>query len=424
MASDPSWDDIFGPYSTTPPVTATGATPDATKEPAAEAAPLSRRAMREGTSAQRRDRKRRPSGGRGGKRGGKIAWIISIVLVFGLVAAGGVTVWTMYEDKIREILGIAPPNDYSTAGNGEEVTIIIASGDIGSDVARKLHEAGVTLSFTAFYDLLLADSSITFEPGNYVLQKEMSAESALAALRDPANKLINKVTIPEGVTAVAALELIAAATEIPVADLQAEAANYTQFGIPATAPSIEGFLFPATYTFDPGVTANAAIKTLVDKMFAVLDEAGVAPGDRFTVLTKAALVQRESGPNVEDMHMIARVFENRLARGMNLQSDATVAYGTGKYHTVWTTPEERADASNPYNTYANPGLPLGPIGLPGTDAIQSVLAPTEGTWLYFVTVDLRTGETVFSNTLSEHERAAQRLYDWCKATPENESYCA
>lgn len=424
MASDPSWDDIFGPYTTNPPVAAsTPVQPDSsdarTGSSTAEPVVASRRALRDGG-----DR-----GGRGGSkrrrnRGGAIGWIIALVVVFGLVAAGGITVWNTYEDKIREVLGIEAPYDYSTVGNGEEVTVVIEPGDIGSDVARKLHATGVTMSYRAFYEVLLADASITFEPGNYLLQKEMSAESALAAMQDPANRLINKVTIPEGVTSQSALELIASATEIPLEELQAEAANFTQFGVPSNAPSIEGFLFPATYTFDPGITANAAIKTLVDRMFVELDAAGVAPADRFRVLTMAGLVQRESGPSVEDMQKIARVFENRLARGMLLQSDATVAYGTGKYHTVWTTPEERSDASNPYNTYANQGLPPGPIGLPGSEAIAASIAPAEGTWLYFVTVDLRTGETVFSNTLAEHERAAKQLYAWCKASDENESYCA
>jgi UPF0755 protein len=380
---------------------------------------MSRRELRDASS---RGRSRGGSPRRKGR--GPWGWIIALVVVFGLVIGAGATVWVMYEDKIREVLGIAPDYDYSTTGNGEETFLVIEPGDIGSDVARKLHQAGVTMSYRAFYELLLADSSITFEPGSYRLQKEMSAESALAALQDPANRVIDRVTIPEGVTSVAALELIASSTEIPLEELQTEAQNYTQFGIPASAPNIEGWMFPATYTFEPGTTAKAAIQTLVDRMIEELDAQGVAPEQRFEVLTKAALIQRESGPSVEDMQKIARVFENRLARGMLLQSDATVAYGTGKYHTVWTSPEERADASNPYNTYANPGLPIGPIGLPGADAITAALAPADGTWLYFVTVDLRTGETVFSNTLAEHERAAKRLYAWCKESPENESYCA
>ncbi|QNO38857.1 endolytic transglycosylase MltG [Protaetiibacter sp. SSC-01] len=380
---------------------------------------MSRRALREGSDggagARPRKKKRRGRGPWG--------WIIAVLVILGLVTAGGVYVWSNYGEKIQEVLGIAPPNDYEGAGNGEEITIVIEPGDIGSDVAAKLERAGVTKTFDAFYALLLEDSSITFEPGNYKLQKEMSAAAALEALRDPANRIINRVTIPEGVSAATALELIAASTEIPLEELQAEAANFTQFGIPANSPSIEGWLFPATYTFDPGVTANGAIKMLVDQMYATLDAAGVAPENRLTVLTMASIVQRESGPNLEDMPKIARVFQNRIDRGMLLQSDATVHYGLGDMSSVWTSPEERADASNPYNTYANPGLPIGPIGLPGADAVNAAVGPADGTWLYFVTVNLKTGETVFSNTLAEHDRAAKQLYAWCEESDENAAYC-
>lgn len=420
MASEPSWDDIFGPGSLSPSTAANTATSTSTPSADAEGpAPTSRRAARAGSGSGAGDRPRRRRRGRG-----PWGWIIAVVVVLGLLTAGGVYVWSNYSEKIQEILGIAPSNDYPGEGNGEEVTIVIESGDIGADVATKLEQAGVTKSFDAFYALLLADDSITFEPGNYRLQKEMSASSALAALRDPANKLINQVTIPEGVRASSALELIASATEIPLEELQAQAADFAQFGVPANAPSIEGWLFPATYQFDPGVTAHDAVKMLVDKMIATLDAAGVAPGDRFRVLTMASIVQRESGPNLEDMPKIARVFQNRLDRGMNLQSDATVHYGVSDTSSVWTSPEERADASNPYNTYANPGLPIGPIGLPGADAINAAVHPADGTWLYFVTVNLKTGETVFSNTLGEHEKAAQQLYSWCKESDENAAYCA
>lgn len=419
VASDPSWDDIFGPATTpspTPgaPVGSATSTATTTVNPA----PLSRREARGGGSTGAGRPVRRKRRGRG-----PWGWIIAIVVVLGLLTAGGVYVWSNYSEKIQDLLGIAPPIDYEGTGNGEEVTVVIESGDIGSDVATKLERAGVTMTFDAFYQLLLADESITFEPGNYRLQKQMSAAAALAALQDPANKIINQVTIPEGVSAASALELVASATGIPLADLQAQAANFTQFGIPASAPSIEGYLFPATYTFDPGLSATDAIKTLVDTMFQKLDEAGVAPDDRFRVLTLASVVQRESGPNVADMPKIARVFQNRIDRGMNLQSDATVHYGVSDTSSVWTTPEQRADASNPYNTYANPGLPIGPIGLPGVDAINAAIHPADGSWLYFVTVNLKTGETVFSNTLAEHDKAADQLYAWCKESDENAAYC-
>src|SRR5690606_18370806 len=130
---------------------------------------------------------------------------------------------------------------------------------------------------------------------------------------------------------------------------------YTAFGIPAEAPNIEGWMFPATYTFDPGISAFDAIKMTVDEMFRRLDALGVPAEQRLDILKMAALVQRESGPNVDDMYKIARVFTNRLEQGMRFESDATVAYGTGNTHTVWTTSAERADPNNLYNTYVHLG---------------------------------------------------------------------
>jgi len=107
---------------------------------------------------------------------------------------------------------------------------------------------------------------------------------------------------------------------------------------------------------------------------------------------------------------------NRLDNGWHLESDATVSYGTGRTHTVWTTPAERADTSNPYNTYANPGLPIGPIGAAGDLAIDAALHPADGPWFYFVPVNLDTGETVFSTTLAEHNAAVRQLQEWCRET--------
>ena len=98
-------------------------------------------------------------------------------------------------------------------------------------------------------------------------------------------------------------------------------------------------------------------------------------------------------------------------------------YGTGRLDSVWTEPEERADASNLYNTYANPGLPIGPIGLPGDAAINAALHPTEGPWLLFVPINLATGETVFSETVEEHDAAVEQLHEWCEASAENATYC-
>jgi len=280
------------------------------------------------------------------------------------------------------------------------------------------------MTFDAAYNYLLANPDISFQPGNFRLQQEMSAASAIAALQDPANKILNSVTIPEGTAAVDVYALLAAALELPVEDFTAAAEDFTAYGVPAEAHSIEGFLFPATYDFDPGTTAPAAIQRLVSEAIDRLDAAGVAPEDRVKTVILASIIQREAGQNVADMAKIGRVFLNRLDKGMHLESDATVAYGTGNTHTVWTTDAERADASNKWNTYANAGLPYGPIGNPGDAAIDGAVNPADGDWLFFVPINLKTGETVFSATADEHYAAVEQLRAWCRASAENAAYCA
>jgi len=347
------------------------------------------------------------------------------LLIIALLGAGVVAYgWLNYEDKIREILGWELPNDYEGSGNGEEIIVTVNSGDIGSDIARTLHDAGVTMTFDAFYDLLLIqESDPAFYPGNYSLQGEMSAQSALDALLNPENKVTDRLLITEGTVLPDALEIIAETTGIPLVELQAASEDLAYFDLPAEAVSLEGYLFPATYELDGGQDPYAVLNLMVSTMYEKLDAAGVAVEDRYKILTMAALIQREAGPNTDDFYKISRVFYNRLDQGILLQSDATVAYGTGNLHTVWTTDDERADASNPYNTYANPGLPVGPIGLPGELAIDAAINPVAGDWLFFVPINLATGETVFTTNVNDHEAAAQQLRDWCAASEENDSYC-
>lgn len=370
-------------------------------------------------------REARGGGGPGKKRSKRwIGWLIAVTTVFAMVAGAGLWAWTNHEDKVREILGWEVSNDYPGTGNGVAAIVVIQAGDIGGDVAQELLAKKVTMTFDATYDYLVANPDISFQPGNYTLQEQMSAKSAVAALQDPANKILNSVTIPEGTAAVDVYALLASALSLPVEDFTAAAADFTSYGVPADAQSIEGFLFPATYDFDPGTTAAQALQRLVTESITRLDSAGVAPEDRTKTVILASIIQREAGQNVDDMAKIGRVFLNRLDQGMHLQSDATVAYGTGNTHTVWTTDAERADASNLWNTYANPGLPIGPIGNPGDDAINGAIHPADGSWLFFVPINLKTGETVFSNTADEHAAAVEQLHAWCRASAENQSYCA
>lgn len=353
-------------------------------------------------------------------RRGLIALIVSIVVVGGLVACAAV-VWTSYEPQIRKVLGWEEPNDYEGAGSGE-VVVMVNEGDIGEDIATSLHDAGVTKSFDAFYDLLLAQpTQPEFFPGAYKLKLKMSAESALAALTDEANRMEDTFVIPEGTAEQDALPSIAEGTGIPLEELQAAAADVASFGLPAEATSLEGFLFPATYSLPDGGDAHAVLQTLVDRSFKALDDAGVKPEDRWKTIVLASLIQKEAGLR-DDYYKVSRVFLNRLdpaqwESGL-LQSDATVAYGTGNTHRVSTTDAERADASNPYNTYVHPGMVVRPISNPGDLAIDAALHPADGPWLYFVTWNLDSGETIFSTTQDEHEAAVAKWLSWMDEHPE------
>ncbi|MGV8913488.1 MAG: endolytic transglycosylase MltG [Rhodoglobus sp.] len=397
------------------PVTSPAASPSSSAAPTV-AAPVSAAAATSGAVDPPRPPRRK-----------RRLWLIiglPILLLALVGAAGSAYAWANYEEKIREVLGWELTNDFEGSGNGEEIIFTVNSGDIGSDIARSLHDAGVTMSYTAFYNLLLAqESDPAFFPGNYALQGEMSAQAALDALLDPANKVTDRLLITEGTTLPDALEIISGTTGIALADVQAASEDLAHFGLPAEAISLEGYLFPATYDLEGGQDPYAVLDLMVNTMYEKLDSAGVAVEDRYRILTMAALVQREAGPNTDDFYKISRVFYNRLDQGILLQSDATVAYGTGNLHTVWTTDAERADASNPYNTYANPGLPVGPIGLPGELAIDAAINPVAGDWLFFVPINLATGETVFTTNVDDHEAAAQRLRDWCAESDENASYC-
>ncbi len=419
MTENDNWDDIFRPQPS-----ADSSTAPASAATTTDPQPLSRRAARESEGRGSRSSRSTASSAKPPRRRRRWPWVVLgiLSLLAGLGAAATWYVWTNYEPQVRELLGWELPNDFEGTGNGTEVLVTIYSGEIGADVATSLVEQGVTMTFDAFYDLLLADSSIQFIPGTYRLQEEMSAQSALDALLDPENKVELSATVREGLRAGEVIDALSAGTGIPLADYEAAIADPSIYGIPSEAPNIEGYLFPATYTFEPNTTAEDHIRTLVDETFRRLDAAGVAEADRHTVLTKASLIQREARL-ADDFYRVSRVIENRLAEGWRLEFDSATQYGAGETGSVWSS-GDALDADNPYNTYVITGLPVGPIAAPGDLAVDAVLNPADGPWFFFVTVNLATGETVFSETLAQHERGVAQLRAWCRASEENAVYCA
>jgi len=343
-------------------------------------------------------------------------WPYVLVLLVVLFGGAAVIATSLFGPVVSALLTPAEPTDYDGEGSGE-VQVVVKTGDTGSTIGDTLAEQDVVKTSKAFYQAVVSSGEVVFQPGTYTLRKQMSAASALALLQDPASQVQAKVTIPEGQTAAQAFELVAEGTGTPVADLEAAVADLGALGLPAEAPSIEGYLFPATYDFPPGTSAADMVRTMVARTFQALDEAGVAPGDRHRVLTMAALIQKEARFE-EDFYKVSRVFQNRIDIGMLLQSDATVAYGAESAGRVTTTDAERAD-DNPYNTYVHPGLPIGPISNPGDVAIKAAIAPADGPWLYFVTVNTITGDTVFSESYDDHLKAVAQWQQFMRDNPGN-----
>lgn len=335
------------------------------------------------------------------------------LLVLLLVVAGIVFAFT----KVAAMFG--GPEDYSGKGTGK-VVVEVPEGANGQQIANVLAESDVVKSAEAFYQVSLSDSRAqSIQPGFYELRKQMSAKAALDALVDKENRVEGRVTIPEGARIDQIVPLIAEGSEIPADDVLAALEKPDELGLPPEADSNpEGYLFPATYVVEPNMSATDLLKQMVAKTVDVSESLDIdARGQQLglsgaEVLTVASLLEREAQKD-EDFPKVARVLYNRIEAGQPLQLDSTVAYVSKREGDVFTTPEERADPSA-YNTYRQVGLPPGPIGSPGEKTIEAALNPADGTWLYFVTVNLETGETVYTDTLAEHNVAVAKLQEYCR----------
>jgi len=333
--------------------------------------------------------------------------VVALVMVLG---AGYVVV---------ELMGGFLNGGSATAGNVEDypgpghgsVTVAVKPGQTGSQMAATLVDAGVVASAKAF-NKAFADNpaGASIQPGTYNMLLEMKASDAITALLDPASRVSFKVTIPEGLNQTQTLAKISEKTLIPVEQLNAAIADPASLGLPAEAGgNVEGWLFPATYDVQPDATAASVLGQMVQQTVAHLTSEGVPQDQWQTVLVKASIVEREAKLD-EDRYKVARGIENRLDRQMPLQIDSTTAYGLGV--TRAPTPAENNDANNLYSTYVRVGLPPGPIASPGAISIDAVMHPAEGPWLFWVTVNPVTGETLFTDSSEEQKANIQKLRDW------------
>lgn len=249
------------------------------------------------------------------------------------------------------------------------------------------------------------------KPGVYEVQRGI-------AWGDLLDKLVSgdvvrmTVTLPEGWTAAQITQRIAEATEEPAdslinALLTEEAAE--QYGLPG--PTVEGYLYPATYVLPAGSSAGAVVNAMVNRYKqvwtesrrALADSIGMTEGE---VVTLASIIEKEAR-HWGERDTIAAVYRNRLRIGMPLQADPTVQYALGSHQTRLLYAHIDSVADHPYNTYRRRGLPPGPIASPSEGSIVAAMRPADVDFLYFVARP--DGRHIFTRSLTEHNAARRQI---------------
>lgn len=332
---------------------------------------------------------------------------ILLLLLLGAAALGGLQAY-------RWLRGLLEPADPTSAAM---VSFEVPPGASTREVADALFARRLIrhpLAFRLYARQHNLDARI--RPGEYRLSPGMSPAEILGKFTR-GEVVVYRFTIPEGLTVVEVAELLG---RQGVVDRDrflaaARASALSREWLPAGAPvrePLEGYLFPSTYEYKPGISPEQVLEMMVGRLRAVLkpeylQRAGELNLSVHQLLTLAAIVEKEARLAAERPR-IAGVYWNRLKAGMRLDADPTVAYALNKPGAELSLADLERD--DPYNTYRRKGLPPGPIANPGEDSIRAVLWPEEHPYLYFVARAGGNGEHLFSQTLAEHEEkvAAQR----------------
>jgi peptidoglycan lytic transglycosylase G len=369
-------------------------------------------------------RPRHRRGARGGKKGsGKSG--VAFLMAFILLAVLGGGVFFGY-NKVKDFFTAA---DYDGAGT-EAVQVTIEKNATLTDIGNALVDSDVVKSTKAFVNAANENPrSKNIQSGTYKMRKQMSAKNAVTLLLDPKTRITAGVTVTEGLTAKQVYLVLSKATKIPVKDFETAAKNPTDLGVPAfwfnrrdkkpVAKSIEGFLFPDTYEFDPKLDAKGILEVMVARFLSVTQDMGFVDNVQnnlsvspFEALIVGSLAQAEAGVP-EDLPKVARVAYNRAYKfNMPLEFDVTANYwlelnGKDAKHSGRLTPQELDDPKNPYNVKSKRGLPVGPIDNPGKGALQGAMQPAVGNYTYFVAID-KQGHSVFTNDYAQHQKNIQK----------------
>ena len=313
-----------------------------------------------------------------------IAGIFILVLTFGLREINSITGgYANYPDRV-------------ITETEKNVSISIPTGATGAQIAGLLQSGGVVASAESFFRAAVANPKASIiAPGTHLLTLKISGRTALEQLLDP-KRIVDLIKINEGAWNSEVF------TKLAVTQTWNEnpAKSAKEVILPKGINALEGVLFPAQYSFAEGTSQVEALQSMVDRFSAALSNLEfVDPAGKLStqqLVTVASLVQAEG--DTKDFAKISRVIRNRLEIGMRLQLDSTIHYVKKVRGQIYLS-NNSTKLKSPYNTYQNSGLPPAPIGNPGLAALKAAIAPSEGDWLFFITV--APGDTRFTKSFAE-----------------------
>ena len=300
------------------------------------------------------------------------------------------------------------------SGPAQPVVVEIPEGATASSAGEILAEAGVVRSALAFrLAATVRGVGGDLQAGSYDLRTNMDVDDVLLVLEQGPVVDTITVTIPEGLELPEVAGAVAEGLGLDASEFE-RVAGSGDHALPPYLPedvdTLEGFLFPKTYEFDPQVGEAQVIARLLAQFeeevstldWSRADALGLTP---YEVVVVASMIEREA--RVEpDRAKVSAVIHNRIEEGMPLQIDATVQYALPEDNRPLTFDDYEFES--PYNTYLHAGLPPTPIASPGLASLEAALHPADEDYLYFVVTDPETGEHEFAETYEEFLRLKEQ----------------
>ena len=305
------------------------------------------------------------------------------------------------------------PQQGQTVAAGQDVSITIPEGASGDDIASILSKNHVIENPKDYYAAVAKEGAeMSLKPGDYALKTGMDAVDVVRQLvAGPNSGAV--LTIQEGLTLEQTAERVEAAYGISKDEflVQAKASKYANdypFLEGAYNDSLEGYLYPKTYTFTGAPSADDIIRKLLDQFVSETASLNLDKGanglSAQQIVTMASLIERETAVDSE-RPTIASVIYNRLDADMPLQIDAAIVYARGGGNQAVTYSDLEIDS--PYNVYKNYGLTPGPICSPSISSIKAALNPDKTDYLYYVASATGDGTHKFSSDYEQFEKDSQ-----------------